>query len=128
MYNEFTNYKESIKITKQALKEFRDDIDYYLPDSWETGKYAYPWQVSDEEDTPKIVYSIISDAVHKILETDMANHIAAELRNILNEYKTAMEVEDVNNRIIVCQGVLHRVMDEFSMISLVCNTVKDKIV
>ena len=110
------------------LIDFRDDINYFLPDSWEKNNYLYPWQVSDEEDTPKVVYGIIADTVHDILATDMANHVTAELTDILNQYEKALEIEDIDKRITTCQHVLHDAMKEFDIIFRVCNDVKGKLV
>ena len=117
-------YFDAAKYCIKELRMFRDEINDFLPDSWESNYYAYPWEIADAD----IVYQCLHTVVGRILSTVMHNHVAQELSDAVEQYWKALSDEDATDeqRIERCQRALHNAMNELSIVFRCCKAIEQK--
>lgn len=102
------SYYDSAITCLTALKDFRDEINDYLPDTAGGDNYEYPWDLNDA----RYVYKTMSSLHDRILDTEMKDHNAFELHNIAREYTECLKKEDISG----CQKVLNKAMKEYALL------------
>lgn len=93
-----------------VLREFRLDINDYLPDTLGETDYLVDWTIDDCE----YVQRRINETANVILSTCMANHNSFELRTLMDNYVEALKNKDIRK----CQLLLEEALQTFNMIRI----------
>lgn len=99
-------YVEAKRICKNALNEFRFDINDWLPE--DDGSFQFEWNIDDCESVQKYVNNVVG----VILSTIMAKHVSYELRDSRVRFAAAIEEKNIP----ACQNILKDAMKDLQTV------------
>lgn len=99
-------YVEAKRICKDALNEFRFDINDWLPE--DDGSFQFEWNIDDCESVQKYVNNVVG----VILSTIMAKHVSYELRDSRVRFAAAIEEKNIP----ACQNILKDAMKDLQTV------------
>ena len=116
-------YLSARRICLDALREFRCEVNEYLPDNPEGPVLVFTGAGEWDQDGCSYIQRCINRVVDTILSTCMADHVSYDLHMVQDTYNQALKEKDVQR----CQRALLDFMEEARIIHAACKAIPKEV-
>lgn len=116
-------YIEASRICREALREFKHNVNEYLPDNPESMNLVFAGAGKWDLEACQYIQGQISSVVDTILSTCMSEHCAYDLRIVQEAYASAVKAKDIGR----CQQALVGFMKEAHIVYTVCKSIPKQV-